>query len=136
MIRSLDVDLTSDSLLVECFSASAMSTSTARKRSQSGNIGDISSSNDPNNKQTAKGSNTMEANKLQNRQSQSCTKNDIYNIFLCIGRLITILIKGFTAFVIFALLLNLAVSFLQKTVLSPSIAKIIPVKNWREFFGF
>lgn len=50
-------------------------------------------------------------------------------------RLLVILVKGFCALVIFAILLNLLLVIINKTVLSGRITRYIPIALWKDILG-
>ncbi|MPC38737.1 hypothetical protein E2C01_032250 [Portunus trituberculatus] len=80
------------------------------------------------------------SNKCQEKRNPCITKpppprSPQLGILQAVIRLLVILAKGFCALVILAILLNLLLTIINKTVMNGAISGYIPINYWKSILG-
>ncbi|CAL4127995.1 unnamed protein product [Meganyctiphanes norvegica] len=83
----------------------------------------------PTNKTTVQPNITMDKN-------VTATSNSILmGLLYSVVRLVTFLLKGFAALVLFGIIVNLTMVLINKTIFDGSLDRYIPANNWKELFS-
>lgn len=103
----------------------------SRKRAQNGSAKSQSKQQEHS---SAKGNRSPSTTSPSSRDAAS-SAGPQRGLLWTIGRLLTIFIKGFAALVLFAIIFNLAVVILNKTVFDGKLQHYIPTKSWKDILG-
>lgn len=110
---------------------SAMMAASSRKRAQNGSARGQSKQQEHSGAKGSK-SPSLSSPSSPDAPSSVCPQR---GLLWTIGRLLTIFIKGFAALVLFAIIFNLAVVILNKTVFDGKLQQYIPTKSWKDILG-
>lgn len=106
----------------------------SRKRAQNGSAKSHSKHHEHN---TTKGNKSPSSPSASGTSSRDAASPPVLQrgLLWTIGRLLTIFIKGFAALVLFAVIFNLTVVILNKTVFNGKLQQLIPTKSWKDILG-